>query len=215
MKARLKQLIERINGLSLRERALLALAALAVIFLLWDALLMKPVRERQQRVQTELEQARERVADLTSSIQSMAVARAEGPNAALTQRRSALISEISRLEDRLLQAYGEIGDPRQSVSLLTGLLAERAGLSLVELENLPPEGLTGANDQLVTGLFVHRVRLVVDANHDGIRDYLALLAELPSGVSLESMHLTVPDWPRNRVELILFSLTLDDNWLGV
>lgn len=215
MKERLSQLVERINGLSRRERALLALAALAVVFLLWDALLMNPVRERQQRVQAELEQVRERVSGLTASIQAMAVARAEGPDAELMQRRSALFEEISRLEDRLMQAYGEIGDPRQSVSLLAGLLAERAGLSLVELENLPPEALTGTDNQVVTGLFVHRVRLVMDANHDGIRDYLALLAELPSGVFLESMHLTVPDWPRNRVELILFSLTLDDNWLGV
>lgn len=215
MKARLNQVIERINGLSLRERALLALAVLAVVFLLWDALLMNPVRERQQRVQGELEQVRERVAGLTASIQALAVARAEGPDAALRQRRSALVSEISSLEDRLLQAYGDIGDPRQTVSLLTGLLAERAGLALVELENLPPQALTDADRQAIPGLFVHRVRLVVDANHDGIRDYLALLAQLPSGVFLESMHLTVPDWPRNRVELILFSLTLDDNWLGV
>ncbi|MCC5864966.1 MAG: type II secretion system protein M [Wenzhouxiangella sp.] len=215
MKARLNQFAERINGLSLRERGLLALAVLAVILLLWDALLMNPVRERQQRVQTELEQVRERVSGLTGSIQTLAVERAQRPDEALVQRRLALLSEIEFLEQRLLQAHGEVGDPRQSLSLLAGLLAERAGLNLVKLENLPAQVLTGIEDQPVPGLFVHRVRLVLDANHEGIRDYLALLAELPTGVFLESMHLTVPDWPRNRVELILFSLSLDENWLGV
>lgn len=215
MKARLNQLAERINGLSLRERGLFALAVLAVILLLWDALLMNPVRERQQRVQAELEQVRERVSGLTTSIQALAVERAQRPDEALVQRRLALLSEIEFLEQRLRQAHGEVGDPRQSVSLLTGLLAERAGLNLVKLENLPAQALAGIDDQPVPGLFVHRVRLVLDANHEGIRDYLALLAELPTGVFLESMHLTVPDWPRNRVELILFSLSFDENWLGV
>ncbi len=215
MKARVKQLIERVNGLSLRERGLLALAVLAVIFLLWDAMLMNPVRERQQRAQSELEQVGERVAGLTASIQALAVERAEGPDTSLVQRRNALRIEIASLEDRLVQAYDEVGDPRQSVPLLAGLLADRGELSLVALKNLPPQPLTGTDSQAIPGLFVHRVQLVVDASHEGIRDYLALLAELPDGVFLESMHLTVPDWPRNRVELVLFSLTLDDSWLGI
>ncbi len=210
-----KRLGERINGLSLRERALVVLAVFAVIFLLWDMLMMKPVRDRQARVQTELELVRDRVAQLSSGIQQLALAQARDPNAVLNSEIARLESEIDVLENRLTQSFGAIADPRQALTVLTGLLAERDGLNLISLENEPVDRLATEGGVVIAGIYVHRVRLVIDTDYAGVRDYLALVAGLPSGVFLESMRLTVPDWPRNRVELVLFSLTLDDNWLGI
>lgn len=215
MNARLTATAERINALSLRERGLLALAVLAVIFMLWDTLLMGPVRDRQQRTQTELEQLQQQVSALTSSIQTLAVERARSPDRELAQRQNALQDEVERLEQQLRKAFGEIGDPSQGLALLASLLADRSDLSLIDLENLPPESLRSHDAQIISGVFVHRVRLTVDARHNAIRAYLAMLADLPEGVFLETMHLTVPGWPKNRVELVLYSLSLDENWLGV
>jgi MSHA biogenesis protein MshJ len=210
-----KRLGDRINGLSLRERALVVLAVFAGIFLLWDMLMMKPVRDRQARVQTELELVRDRVGQLSSAMQQLATAQARDPNTALRSEIAVLETEIGGLESRLTHSFGAVADPRQALAVLTGLLAERKGLSLISLENQPVERLTTEGGADIAGIYVHRVRLVVDTDHAGVRDYLALVARLPSGVFLESMRLTVPDWPRNRVELVLFSLTLDDNWLGI
>jgi MSHA biogenesis protein MshJ len=67
----------------------------------------------------------------------------------------------------------------------------------------------------VPGLFVHRVRLVIESDFGGIRDYLGLIEDLPSGVFWDSLKLDVPAWPANRAELVLYSLALDDNWLGI
>lgn len=211
---RLRQLTERINGMNLRERALLALATLGMVFVLWDLLLMKPVHERQTRVQTELQQVNERVGELSLSIQSLVAQRRDDPNQDLRRRIDALESEIEALESRLLAAHDHVGVPRQAVAVLAGLLEDRPGLRLVTLENQAPERLRD-NGTAIPGLYVHRVRLVIEADHAGIRDYLGLVSALPRGVYLESLHLTVPDWPRNRVELMLFSLTLDAQWLGV
>lgn len=214
-KARMRRLAERVNALSLRERALLLLAVFAVIFVLWDMTAMQPVSDRQELVKQQLETVRERVSALTTGIQRLATERARDPNAELEARRAVLENEIREMHQLLDTAHGGIAAPRQSIAVLAGLLGEQAGVSIVELENLPVQSLLGQTGRPVPGIFVHRVRIVIETDFDGVGSYLGRVNNLPPGVFWESMELTVPGWPVNRVELVLYSLTFDDNWLGV
>lgn len=214
-RARLRKLVERVNAFSLRERALLLLAAFAVIFLIWDFSTMQPLSQRQEAVRTELQNVRERVDELTRNLQQLAAERGRDPNRQLLAERDSLQSEIGELEARLAERHGGIASQEESVSVLAGLLARRAGVDIVELENIPPGRLESASGNPVPGLFVHRVRVIIESDFNGIRDYLDQTSELPRGVFWESMELTVDQWPTNRIEMILYSVTLDDRWLGV
>ncbi len=215
MQQKIQQLGERIDGLSLRERMLLMVATLAVIFLLWDAFLMDPVRQRQATVQSELEQVRDRLAQLTSSIQALATRPGGDRNRELQVRLNALEEEVAHLEQRLQQQFAGAVGPGHALAVLAGLLEGEPGLTVTALENLPAHSLDSLEDGAVTGIFVHRVRVSVEGDHATLRAYLDRIPGLPSGVFLESMHLSVPGWPTNRIELIFYSLTLDDSWLGV
>lgn len=214
-RARTNKLIERTNSLSLRERALLMLAVFAIIFLLWDFSIMQQLGQRQEAVRAELENVRQRVDDLTRSLQELAGERARDPNRELVRETEALQAEVEALEARLAERHGGIASAEESVSVLAGLLGQRAGVDIIELENLPPGRLTGASGNPVPGLFVHRVRLVIESDFNGVREYLEATSQLPRGVFWESFDLTVEQWPTNRIELILYSVALDDRWLGV
>lgn len=216
-RVRLQALAERVNALSLRERGLLFLAILAAVFLLWDWAAMSPINERQTRTQDELEQVRDRVTSLNESIQSMVQQRQRDPDAELTARRDTLQEEVATLENRISELHSGVSSPDRAVRVLTSLLADRPDLSVISLENLPSTPLVGtelANGGQV-GIFVHRVRLVVESDFGGILDYMSLIENLPEGVYWESLKLEVPEWPRNRVEMVLYSLALNDGWLGI
>lgn len=215
MQQKLRQVAGRINALSLRERMLLVLACLAVIFLLWDSFLMNPIRQRQATVQAELEQVRDRLAQLTTSIQTMATRPDSDRNRELLARQRALEDEVAQLEQRLEAQFAGAVSPRNAVMVLAGLLEGQPGLTVTALENLPPQPLDSADGSPVAGLYVHRIRVSVEGDHASLRSYLDRIPGLPSGVFLESMHLSVPAWPTNRIELMFYSLTLDDSWLGV
>lgn len=212
---RIKQLTERINAMSLRERGLLMLAVFAVIILLWDFSTMQPLGERREAAHTRLAEVRQRVSALTDSLQQLASERGGDPNRELERERDTLESRIEVLEEQLAQRHGGVATPRQSVSVLAGLLAQRAGVDIIELENIEPGRLKNASGEPVPGLFVHRVRVVIESDFHGIRDYLDRTARLPRGVFWESLTLSVEQWPVNRIELMLYSVTLDDRWLGV
>jgi len=214
IRARIQSLAERINGLSLRERGLLFLAILAVIFLLWDLAVMRPIESRRQATQAQLEQVRDRVDQLSSSIQTMIRERNRDPNAELTARANALEEQIEELKKRISQLHGGVSDPRNAIDVLATLLDERPGLRLVSLENMPPEPLLAGDPAGGGGIFIHRVQLVVEADFGGVLEYMGLVERLPAGVYWESLELDVPEWPTNRVEMVLYSVALDDGWVG-
>ncbi|MFW5927548.1 MAG: hypothetical protein ACOCSR_05795, partial [Wenzhouxiangella sp.] len=99
--------------------------------------------------------------------------------------------------------------------VLARLLAERPGVDVVALENMPAENLDGEAGNPVPGVYIHRVRLVIESDFGAVADYLDQIRALPEGVYWESLQLEVPGWPLNRVELILYSLAFADNWLEV
>jgi MSHA biogenesis protein MshJ len=216
-RVRLQALAERVNGFSLRERGLLFLAILAAVFLLWDWAVMGPINERQKRTQDQLEQVRDRVTNLNESIQSMVQQRQRDPDAELTARRDALQEEVAKLETRINELHSGVSSPDRAVRVLARLLADRPDLSVVRLENLPSTPLVGTElaNGGQAGIFVHRVRLVVESDFEGILGYMGLIENLPEGVYWESLKLEVPEWPRNRVEMVLYSLALNDGWLGI
>lgn len=212
---RLLRIEERINGLSIRERGLLLLAVFAVVLLLWDFLSLQPLNERRDSVRNQLDQVSDRVASLTSTIQEMAAERTIDPNLRLRRETTELEAETEALARRLEQRHGSIATPTEAIPVLAGLLGEQAGVDIISLKNLPADQLRDAGGDPVPGLFVHRVRVVVESDFQGVRDYLQSIETLPEGVFWESLELSVPEWPTNRVELILYSLALDDHWLGV
>lgn len=216
-RARLRVLGERINGFSLRERGLLFLAVLATVFLLWDLVVMSPISDRKETTQESLEEIRGRVASLNDSIQSMVRAGQRDPDAELAARRDALFQEISTLEQRINELHSGVSSPDRAVRVLARLLADRSDLTVVSLENLPSKPLlgTGLANGGQAGIFVHRVRLVVESDFDGVLAYMALIEKLPEGVYWESLKLEVPAWPTNQVEMVLYSLALNDGWLGI
>lgn len=212
---RLKLLAERINALSLRERGLLLLAVVAIIFLAWDFTFLQPLGERRESVSEELQAVRARVDDLTGSLQELAGSRSRDPNRELERQRDALTEEVRALETRLAERHAGVATARDSIGVLAGLLARQAGVDVVSLENLEPERLMNSAGDPVPGLYIHRVRIVIESDFAGIGDYLQRTETLPQGVFWEAMRLSVPDWPTNRVELTLFSISLNEQWLGV
>lgn len=214
---RISRLAGRINALSLRERGILLITLWGLLFVLWDLALMEPVRERQQTVRTQLEAVRERVGAMTQGMRTLAGERQHDPKQQLRARLEALRAENMTLAQEIESIRSGISTPQQSLEVLTGLLAEQSDVEVISLENLlvEPLAVSGSDPETSAHLHIHRVRLVLESNFNGVLDYLYLIESLPDGVYWESLKLTVPGWPANRVELVLYSLVPGDGWLEV
>lgn len=222
LRARLAPLAERVDQLSLRERALLFGAGTALISVAWQVLLMDPFTHRARAAQQRLEDARSHV-EATDRATSAA---AQDPAVAAAARNIALQQRSARVEAQLAEAARDYVSPDRMADLLRQMLANQQGLTLVSLRNLPVESLAGTGTAAATGSaatpelidrgpFVHPVELVVEGDYLSVLAYLGALERLPWRMHWQRLELKAGTYPMNRVRIVIGALSLSRDWMSV
>jgi len=209
---------ERLDALSLRERALIFCAGLTLAYLSWQSFLMRPLTVRANRAEQRLTEARQQMAAIEqagSTAIADPVIGAEARNRALRQRLTALETELRSA------AQGYV-TPERVTDLLRAILAGQHGLQLVSLSNLPVESLSrgpkaapgaaAANDR---GPFLHPVEMVIEGDYASIVGYLRALERMPWRIHWQQLDLTAGNYPINRVRILIGVLSLSANWMSV
>jgi MSHA biogenesis protein MshJ len=204
----------RFDALSRRERALVLVSVLAVIWLAWDW----SMGQSQRRA---LDAARRTHTALTTQVeaevrtQEMLRARsASDPNHALSSERSQLEGEIASLDARLEATVGRFVPPNQIPSLLKAILQRYPGVSLVRVRSQPAEPVRIAEEKKPT-LYRHPLQVELQGSYFDIKSYLADLESTDWQLAWRSLEYRVTEYPRATVVFEIETLSPDQNWLGV
>lgn len=215
---------------SAREKWILGLAALAVVYALCDVLWLTPSYNRWQTAQKTLAQKTADVAQVTAQANQLAEqirAQEAQTRAALDAGRrdlGALSGELAALEKTLVPA-------RRMTEFLQGLLPGR-GLEVVGLKTLAPTPLVtpppagakaagattageGEKVAATSNLYKHGVEITLAGSFPALLDYLERLEQAPQKVLFGRLELRVDKYPRSELTLTLYTLSLDRSWLIV
>lgn len=231
---RTRPLIERLDALSLRERAIIFGAGVALLFIAWQALLMDPLTVRTRQAEQRLAEARRQLANLDA----LGAAASQDPTVAATLRNRALKTRLEALDRELASASQGYVSPERMNELLRALLREQKGLRLVSLVNRPVESLSQAEPQAASsaagsaaggappaarsapaaddrGPFLHPVEIIVEGDYASVAAYLRALESLPWRIHWRTVELTALDYPVNRVRIEIGALSLSRLWMSV
>jgi MSHA biogenesis protein MshJ len=216
--APLEKAFARFNGLSLRERALLAAGILAALVMAWDAALMRPVNAREAAATAELQKFRENANALESSL---APEGADATSQAQEQER-ALRSALDAAEVQLTSASAGLIPPERMVDVIHDVLNRRPGVRLVSLRNQPVVSLIAqaqaADAEAIassSGPYVHPLELTIEGEYLDLLAYLQALEGSPWRFYWKVLEIETIDYPLNRARIELRTLSMDKEWLGV
>jgi MSHA biogenesis protein MshJ len=218
-------LLKRFDAISLRERALVAVAVLAAIIGLWDLLFMQPLRNTKNSLTLELSSA-------DPAALAAQEAEAADPRTAALTRAGELQTQIQAVDEQLKTTAAGFIPAQEMVEVIHDMLSRQRALKLVSLRNLPgaslvPPGETtdesgGADadapaeaSALGTAPFVHPIELVIEGEYGDVVTYLKSLEVLPWRFRWKTLDLTTKQYPVNRVRIELSTLSMDKTWLGV
>jgi MSHA biogenesis protein MshJ len=216
---KVRPLVERLDGFSIRERALIFGVGVALLYVAWRSLLMDPLSVRGKAAEQHLADARQQ---MTMSEQIRAVV-VHDPAVEAALRNGALAARLAALDSNLNSvAHGYVA-PERMTELLRSLLSEQRGLTLVSLANLPVESLSlpSASKQAAViapddrGPFLHPVEMVVEGDYGSVVVYLRALEALPWRIHWQRVELTAGDYPVNRVRIVIGALSLSRYWMTV
>jgi len=214
----LRDLLDRYDQLSLRERVIVLIAALLLIALVWDSVFMGPLdRERRGRLQ-QIDALRAEVTGLEQSIEALVAQGAANPVRSDRATVEALGAEIAELERRLVGATSGLIDPREMSHVLEQVLARAQRLTLHGLQTLPPQAVAAPNTQPgapAAQIYKHGVELELSGSYLDTLYFLQALEALPWRFFWDRIEYAVEEHPRGRIKLRLYTLGLEEGWIGV
>lgn len=217
LKQRLGKLRASVDALTLRERLMLFAGVLIVVGALWEALLARPLEAREARVSLEIEQTRDRLAQLDQSMNLAAAGIGDGL-AGHAERRRMLERELEAAAETIRVFTSDLVDPTEMRHVLERLIGEQQGLTLIRARNLEVVPLIergdrqGAHEPM---LYRHGLRLELEGRYlDGV-GYLEAVERLPWRFYWGSLALGALEYPLNAITIELYTLSLDEEWIGV
>ncbi|MGM8227704.1 MSHA biogenesis protein MshJ [Cellvibrio sp. ARAG 10.3] len=218
----LTQLQQKIDSRVLRERVLLFLTALALVFLLWSLMFQNAIDARQSELSNQLNNVRTQRQALDAQIATVSLAVANNPNtekqntiATLKAERAQLDADLANLSQGLVSA-AELPQILQDVLLQTG------ELKLVQMQTLPVQELQlvrvasiDGSESKGAGVFKHEVVLKVSGNYFQVLTFLTSLETTRWRFYWEQLDYAVTEYPNADVELRVYTLSAEKGLLGV
>lgn len=212
---------QKINGRVIRERALLFLSVLAVIFLLWSLLVQSSTDSRQKVIKTELETARGQRQTFENQLLAISQAAASDPDLPKKNTIAQLTAELAEMDKMLSGLSQGLVSADQLPQILQEVLTKTGELTLVQLQTLPAQELQLVLDEtkeLVpggAGVFKHAVALRVFGSYFQVTKFLQSLEQSQWRFYWERLDYKVNEYPHADIELRVYTLSAEEGLLGV
>ena len=155
MKQRLLQqwikLSTRLDAMTLRERGMVFLAAVAAVLFLIYTLSFQPLLARQTALQMQIKQQDNQIRGIDMEIAAKAQGFVVDPDTATREQLKAALEEADRVSLALMRVQKGLVAPDKIVPLLEQLLRGRGSLKLMSMKTLPVLGMNEAAQQEADG----------------------------------------------------------------
>lgn len=238
MKARWLEFSAKYQAITPRERAMVAVAAIAFVVYVGNTLWLAPIYSRAQNFAKQTAQQEKEFAKLQQQLFQLQAEAMLDPNAGARAALTEVRTQMKSIEEQLASFERTLVPPQKMTAVLDSLLRERRGVRLVALRTLPVEPLTAkpaateqgvgqgvaaeipvAPTQPVSApailMYRHGFELKLEGSY---LDLAACLTELEEGAQQllwQRAVLTSSGDRKSTLTLTFFTLSLDKSWISL
>lgn len=222
----------KIDGMSLRERVVIFLAAAFVAVALVNTALLDPLLAKQKALSAQVVQQQEKMKELQAQMQAQLQARRDDEHSPLRDRLAQLKRQLQEQDGYLQSRRDRLVEPDKMAGLLEQVLNKNDKLQLVELKTLPASPLVekpqAAAPQSPAAdlpgqkqpdsqkqVFKHGIQIIVRGGYLDMLRYLTALEKMPAQMFWGEISMSVDKYPDAVLTLTLYTLSLDKAWLTV
>ena len=211
----LKQYADRIDAMTLRERALVFLAA-ASILVGWtfSAFIAPLLLERSNKLsQMQVQQAEMKSWDV--QLENLARAKSAAVRDGIRENRLAELQKLAgEIDRRIAERSEQLVPPDRMRSLLADIVRRNPALRLGTLGTLPATLIEGAQGQGGGQMYRHGMAITVSGAYSDIVSYLAELESLPVKVFWGDMEMS-SEYPVTTMKISVFTYSPEKTWLSL
>ena len=209
-----------INEKTLRERALIMLVMVVLVYGLCDLLFMGALLDFSSRQSSQLASLQQSNSDAQREIENL-MALLSGSREATRRERQQLSDKLTKIDAELSSAASGFVPATLMPKVLEEMLIATRQLTLIKLENIPVEMVAGNSDPDVAGdedstqLYRHGVEMQLQGGYLATLEYLKQLEQLQWRFQWQALQFEVDEYPTGMVTLEVYTYSTEKDWLGV
>ena len=230
MKQQWQNASDKFLQLSIREQYLLLLTGLVAIFFVISYVFIddKSAKivtfDKKSRVMTSANRS------LSFSISQYQAALKQDPNKGIIKQITQLETKLGKIDEQLVHLTTDLISPTEMREALLKLLKLEPGVSLLsfELQGAKPlldlstqqkkanaASVTPELEQIGVNLYKHGIKITLSGKYFQLRNYLQQLEQLSWTFFWQDFHYEVKEYPQSELEITIYSLGLDKEFIGV
>ena len=218
----LKKIQERIDSRIIRERALIFLTIMAVIFMLWN-FVQATIDTKMEATRAQLDTLATQRITMQTQIAAATQSLLNDPNKIKNEQIKQLEEDIRKLETELQSVSQNLIKAEQLPLALQEVLQKVDQLTLLEVNTLPAQelqfvaadGSSKGDAENNAGVFQHVVELRVKGSFNQVVQLLISLERLPWRFYWQSLDYKVEQYPHAEIKLRVYTLSSDEGLFGV
>lgn len=223
MKAQWEQWMDKLDALQPRERVMVALGILALLWAGFDSLLLTPMLNKQKLYRQEITAHQSEVAQFQQQIQQITLAAQIDPDAGNKQHLAQLQQQLAEKDAQLQSTQQQLITPDRMPRVLESLLQRDKAVKLVSLTTMPVSGLMDAVAAPVAdgkaaadfGIYKHGFEVKLEGGYLDLMRYVSALESSSWHMLWGGINLDATTYPKSTLTLTLYTLSLDKAWLSI
>lgn len=234
-----KPIIDAINAydkISAREQKIVLVTLISLLLLVSFVVIVEPLLLANQSLYSEQINMQSINSKLDQQIENTLMAQYQDPNSELREDLVILNAKTVRLQRQISLLTQALVAPKQMISLLENVLTQDKQLKLISLNNLPEQGMNMGEvnheerseniskeisrenvsvnkpDHLI---YQHAFEIELEATYDSSIAYLKRLDELPWQLFWQTLEYESTQYPKGRLKIRIYTLSMSKAVLGV
>lgn len=215
---------QKIDSRVLRERVLIFLTLLTLVFLLWSLIIQNGLDKSADALEAQTKTLSDQRKTLEAQVASIAAITSVDPDVPQKNAIAQITAELAQLDAQLANLSQGLVSADQLPQILQDVLLKTRDLTLVQLQTLPAQELQlkvldqkapGEAPDAGAGVFKHAVSLRVSGEYFQVIKFLQSLEQLPWRFYWEQLDYQVSEYPRANIELRVYTLSAEEGLFGV
>lgn len=204
---------QRFASLTVREQRMVVSTVLLVLWGAWDNFFYQPQLLARQQLDIEIKQIQQMLDQQQSAAAELEKNGSRDPNLQTRQQLNNLQLSFEHLKQQLTAGEKRFVPSQLMSTALGDILNQHGNLQLVKLETLPPASF--GEDGAQTRVYRHSMNLTLQGDYFSTLNYLKALENLPWRIHWDSIDYTVKNYPQAETRIQVYTLSFEQDWLGV
>lgn len=214
MKQQWKQIAEKFDVLSQRERVLVAAATLILAGVIFYLPLESAINEysklseQKRSIESENRISKQQIALYEESL-------TKDPDTEYRQRLNNIEQQNKAIDEQLSSQMVDMVPADQMPTLLAGLLSKIKGIKLHSFTSIAPTPLLEVGEEKKLNLYSHGIKLEFVGDYFSVLRFVEAVESMPNKLYWRSMDYRVDTYPKASVSLELYTLSINKDFISV